>query len=89
MQNRGQSISFNEIFLDFITACTIDLAEFADGNYGYQTAEFKISAVNQISQLPYNFTERKYNLYGFRACKINSPPNECLLPVVKFVNDIL
>jgi hypothetical protein len=76
LQNRGLDISFNEIFLDFMIACTIDLEGFADGMYGYQTAEFKIGSVNQISQLPYNFSERKYNLYGFRVCKINSPPNE-------------
>ena len=89
LQNRGLSISFNEIFLDFIIACTIDLEEFADGRYGYQTAEFKIGAVNQISQLPYNITDRKYNLYGFRVCKINSPPNEFTVKITNPKPDAL
>ncbi len=76
LQNRDVDISFNEIFLDFITACTIDLEEFADGRYGYQTAEFNIESVKQNSQLPFTTGDRKYILYGFRVNKFNSPPNE-------------
>ena len=76
LQNKGLDFSFNEIFLDWITACTMDLEELADGRYGYQTADFMIESVNQISQLPYNTAEIKYNLYGFKVSKINSPPNE-------------
>ncbi len=89
LQNRGLSISFNEIFLDFITACTIDLEEFADGRYGYQTAEFKIGAVDYFSQLPYNITDRKYNLYGFRVCNIISPPNEFTVKITNPKPDAL
>ena len=81
LQNKGLNFSFNEIFLDWIIACTIDLEEFADGRYGYQTAEFMIGSVNQISLLPYNFAEMKYNLYGFKVSKINSPPNEFTVKV--------
>jgi hypothetical protein len=76
LQNRGLDFSFNEIFLDWIIACSIDLEEFADGKYGYQTAEFVIESINPISQLPYNTAEIQYNLYGFRMSKIYSPPNE-------------
>ncbi|NHJ48309.1 MAG: hypothetical protein FK733_11035 [Asgard group archaeon] len=76
LQNKGLDLSFNDIFLDWITACTIDLEEFADDRYGYQTADFKISSVNPIFQLPYTSAEIKYNLYGFRVSKLYSPPNE-------------
>ena len=76
LQNRELEFSFNEIFLDWITACTIALEDFAGGKYGYQTADFMIGPVNQIAQLPYNTAEKKYNLYGFSVNKISSPPNE-------------
>ncbi len=76
LSNRGLNQTFNEIFLDWITACTIDLDSFDDGRYGYQTADFKISSITEISQLPYSSAERKYNLYGFQVSKIISPPNK-------------
>ena len=76
LQNRGLNYTFNDIFLDWITACTIDLEDFAGGKYGFQTADFMIGAVNQINELPYNGLEKKYNLYGFRVNKIITPPNE-------------
>jgi hypothetical protein len=76
LENREFDYSFNDIFLDWITACTIDLEDFTDGRFGYHTADFTISAANPIFQLPYNAAELKYNLYGFRVSKLYSPPNE-------------
>ncbi|MCE7743689.1 MAG: M1 family metallopeptidase [Candidatus Heimdallarchaeota archaeon] len=76
LRNRGLNHTFNEIFLDWITACTIDLESFADGKFGYQTADFKISSLSEISQLPYLSAVSKYKLYGFNVRRINSPPNE-------------
>ena len=81
LQNKGFNYSFNEIFLDWITACTIDLEDFADGRYGYQTADFMINSGSEITQLPYNSIERKYNLYGFQVKKIHSPPNEFTMKI--------
>lgn len=81
MRNKGLNYTFNEIYLDWITACTIDLVDFADGKYGYRTANFKINFLTQISQLPYNSEKNHHKLYGFNVKKLNSPPDEFTIKI--------
>ncbi|MHA1556101.1 MAG: hypothetical protein ACTSPM_04120 [Candidatus Heimdallarchaeota archaeon] len=81
LKNRGLNFSFNEIYLDWITACTIDLVDFSDGKYGYRTADFKIDSVTHISQLPSSSEINQYKLYGFNVKKLNYPPNDFTIKI--------
>ncbi|HUT81939.1 MAG TPA: hypothetical protein VMZ29_12115 [Candidatus Bathyarchaeia archaeon] len=76
LASSGYNISFNEIYLNWITACTIDEVSFGDGLYGFNQANFTISKINTISSFPAEIENKKYYYYGFDIKKVISPPNE-------------
>ncbi len=62
----GYSISFNAVYLDWITACTLDDSSFADGIYGFETVDYSIQAQTGIGYtFPIEKTDKKHYYYGF------------------------
>jgi hypothetical protein len=76
LANRGYSLSFNDLYLNWVTACVIDQPNIFDGYYGYSTADFTIGKYTIIFELPHYSDEISHNLYGFDVKKIYNPPDE-------------
>ena len=75
----GYDLTFNDIFLDFITACTIDKISIYNDLYGFVNADFKINSRTQISSLPQNFTATDYRYYGIEIMQINDASDKFTL----------
>ena len=66
---------FNDIFLNWITSCTIDNELISDGIYGFKNVNFKIEPDEVISNFPFIKTNIKHYPYGFHVKKLVNPPN--------------
>ncbi len=79
--HHGYNISFNELFLNWITACTIDQLGIHNNLYGFVNLDFHSAISTEIENLPYSRNNVQHNCYGFDVKKINSPPNEFTLKI--------
>lgn len=62
----GYDLTFNDVYLDWIIACTIDETGFDDGIYGFSTVDYTINAQTAIGfTLPITKTDIKHYYYGF------------------------
>ncbi len=73
--NHGYNISFNEVFLDFITACTIDELGIYNDLYGFQNADYSINALTSINQYPYSITDIKHRYYNIEIKELSEVPD--------------
>jgi len=81
LSNHGYNISFNEIFLDFITACTIDETGIYGNLYGFINADFQIATRQLVYEFPYSVSDIKYRYYGVEIKEIHEAPNEFTLEI--------
>ncbi len=81
LANAGYDISFNDLYLDWITACTIDEEEIENGIYSFENTNFTISQITTIDTIPYTEENVKYLKYGFDVKKLITPPNEFTLEI--------
>ncbi|MCG3220761.1 MAG: hypothetical protein H7641_05215 [Candidatus Heimdallarchaeota archaeon] len=81
LTNAGYDISFNDLFLDWIIACTIDNEDIENGLYGFDNTDFTISEITTIDNLPFTEADVKHLLYGFDVKKLINPPNEFTLKI--------
>ena len=70
LSNSGYNITFNEIYLDFITACTIDKIGNFDNIYGFENLNFKVEKDDEISSFPTELENIKHRYYGIVNEKI-------------------
>ncbi|NHJ50016.1 MAG: hypothetical protein FK733_19645 [Asgard group archaeon] len=71
LANLGYVLTFNDIYLDWITACVIDDLSFAEGIYGIESANYTINAV---SSLIHDFQLSKtHYYYGFDVKRSYNP----------------
>ncbi|MBY8999954.1 MAG: hypothetical protein KGD64_03485 [Candidatus Heimdallarchaeota archaeon] len=63
----GYELTFNEVYLDWITACTIDDTTFDGGIYGFESVDYKIQTQTGIGIFsdPVEKQDMKHNYYGF------------------------
>jgi len=70
----GHNLTFNDVYLDWITACTLDDTTFADGIYGFETVDYSIQAWTPIVfSFPIEYTHArdvKHYHYGFDVKRI-------------------
>lgn len=81
LSNHGFEISFNSLFLDFITACTIDELEICDDLFGFVNADFHITNTRLISSLPSTKADIEHRYYGVEIEKITSAPDKFTLEI--------
>ncbi|MCE7743205.1 MAG: hypothetical protein GOP50_12210 [Candidatus Heimdallarchaeota archaeon] len=66
--NFGYTMTFNTVYLDWITACTLDDPSFADGIYGFESVDYKIDAQQPIGYVfPIEKLDITHNYYGFEV----------------------
>jgi len=74
LDDANYSFSFNEVYLDWITACVLDNPELLDGRYGFLTQDYVIQTHSTYSDnWPIERTDVRHNLYGMHVKKLYSP----------------
>ena len=71
----GHNISFNELYLDWMTALTIDELGFVDNRYGFQNMDVQIQEYTTIEEVPIEIEDLSIRYYGSEILSITSPPD--------------
>ncbi|NPD88344.1 MAG: hypothetical protein HGN29_06455 [Asgard group archaeon] len=79
--NHGYNISFNELFLDIITACSLDELGIYDNLYGFVNADFQIFRHRTVTRYPKTFTDIKHRFYDVELKELYYLLNEFTLIV--------
>jgi hypothetical protein len=80
LSNHGYNIDFNDLFLDFITACTIDQLGIYNDIYGFLNADYQISVTQRpVSEYPKSFTEIVHRYYGIEIFEFSEIPDKFTL----------
>lgn len=72
----GHNITFNELYLDWITALIIDDPEFAGGRYGFQTIDTQVQGYTIIEELPFEVENLSLPYYGSHIHKLTYPQDK-------------
>jgi len=67
----GYNLTFNDVYLDWVTACTLDDTTFADGIYGFEIVDYSIQTQTWIGPtFPIEKHDIKHFYYGFDVIRI-------------------
>ncbi|MFW9870902.1 MAG: hypothetical protein ACFFEL_14830 [Candidatus Thorarchaeota archaeon] len=69
----GYNISFNELYLDWVTALTIDEPSFEDNQYGLQNMDFQFQDYSLVDVLPFGIESLPIRYYGSEIFRITNP----------------
>ncbi|MFW9806625.1 MAG: hypothetical protein ACFFFK_07850 [Candidatus Thorarchaeota archaeon] len=69
----GHNITFNELYLDWITALTIDQTDFADNHYGLVNMDVQIQEISQMDTIPITIEDMSIRYYGAEIIQITHP----------------
>ncbi|MFX1506895.1 MAG: hypothetical protein ACFFDC_12395 [Promethearchaeota archaeon] len=83
LETAGYNISFNELYLNWITAVTIDELGFSDNLYGFENLNARISRYDLVSELPLVNETIPLRYYGFHIYKLESPHNNFTVEINK------
>ncbi|NHJ32880.1 MAG: hypothetical protein FK732_08455, partial [Asgard group archaeon] len=75
LNETGSNMKFNDVFLDWITTCTIDSENFALGKYGFKNVDFTVVPDDVISNYPLQRSDVIHYPYGFHVKKLVQPPD--------------
>jgi hypothetical protein len=75
LEDAGHNISFNELYLDWMTALTIDEQGFADGRYGFRDIDATIQDYTTIESLPFQDDNLELYCYGSNVYQFTIPPD--------------
>ena len=82
LQRAGYNITFNELYLNWITALTIDELGFGNKLYGFENIDARVTKYTSVEVPLLNDKVRLY-YYGFHVHKIQSPSNEFKIEIRK------
>jgi len=83
LEAAGYNISFNELYLNWITAVTIDELGFSNNLYGFENLDARISRYDLVHELPLINETISLRYYGFHIHKLESPPNNFTVEIKK------
>ena len=72
----GSNDTFNDVFLNWITACVIDSETFDNGKYGFTSVDFRVDIDEEVNSIPHEMLDVKHYPYGFHVKKFIQPPDE-------------
>ncbi|MFX1400249.1 MAG: hypothetical protein ACFE8V_03265 [Promethearchaeota archaeon] len=82
LKKAGNNISFNELYLNWITALTLDELGFKNDLYGFKNLDARVTQYTLIRE-DFIISEVKLYYYGFNVHKIQSPPNKFTIQIEK------
>jgi hypothetical protein len=80
LQGLGHMISFNDLYLNWITALYVDDPSIGGGLYGYVNLDITMD-YNLVSTFPASLTNRMNTFYGIYPLKLDTPPDVLLLDI--------
>jgi hypothetical protein len=81
LQQAGHNISFNELYLDWVTALTVDETGFAEDRYGFQDIDVQFQQMTIRDDLPVRIEAQSIRYYGCEIIKINQPSDNFTVSV--------
>ena len=75
LQKAGNNITFNELYLNWITALTLDELGFKNNLYGFENLDARVTKYSLIGE-SFLIDKVKLYYYGFHVHKLQSPSNE-------------
>jgi hypothetical protein len=85
----GHNITFNDIYLNWITTVTIDELGFNNNLYGFENIDARISRYDLVHELPIANETISLRYYGFHIHKLESPPNNFTIKIKKASNQTI
>ncbi|MFX0105947.1 MAG: hypothetical protein ACFE75_10710 [Candidatus Hodarchaeota archaeon] len=82
LQREGYNITFNELYLNWITALTIDELGFGNNLYGFETIDARVTKYTTV-EVPLLNHKIKLYYYGFHIHKIQPPSDEFTIDILK------
>ena len=84
LANAGYDLTFNEVYLDFITACVLDDIDSENGIYGFQSLNYTIQSVTTLlDNYPIIREDVEHNHYGFNVYRLVAPPDNFTISISK------
>ncbi|MFX1577910.1 MAG: hypothetical protein ACFFCF_12190, partial [Promethearchaeota archaeon] len=81
----GHTLSFNDLYVDWMTACTLDKLGFGNNLYGYEALDAHIHT-NPLPPSPYYPHALTLRYYGIQAYEVPVPSDASSLQIHKAVN---
>ena len=81
LSNGGYNLTFNDVYLDWIVACTLDNTEIYEGIYGFSSVDYTIDCRYSIADYPIELSNIKFNYYGIHARRLHSPTDNMALKI--------
>lgn len=75
LNETGSDAKFNDVFLEWITACSIDLEDTTLTEYGFTNVDFTVIPDDVISNYPLQRSDVIHYPYGFHVKKLVQPPD--------------
>ncbi len=83
LQSSGYNVTFNELYLNWITAVTIDEPEVANNLYGFSQLNAQISGFSVVNEFPIHNKTILLRYYGFHVLKLKELPDKFTLQIKK------
>jgi hypothetical protein len=85
----GHNTSFNELYLDWMTALTIDQQGFANDRYCLRDMDATIQDYTSIQSLPYQEDSLSLYCYGSKVYHITSPSDRFRVEIDQPLHDVI
>lgn len=85
LQAAGYALTFNDLYLDWITAVTVDELGFSNNRYGFEDLDARISHYTPVI-LPHHQQSLSLRYYGIHVHKITSPSDTFSVQIHKVSN---
>ncbi|UCE12539.1 MAG: hypothetical protein JSV04_10120 [Candidatus Heimdallarchaeota archaeon] len=89
LQSAGYNITFNEFYMNWITALTIDEVGFDNNLFGFETFDVQMTEYTTVDVFPYIDGTITLRYYGFHIYKIHSPPDNFTVQIRKSSNQTI
>ncbi len=86
LQRSGYDITFNELYLNWITTLTIDELGFSNNLYGFENLDARITSFYPVGVLPLRNHTISLRYYGFHIHKLQAPPDGFTVQINKSSN---
>lgn len=85
----GYDITFNELFMNWITALTLDELGFQNNLFGFEGFDARITSYEVVDKLPLANKTISVNHYAFYIHKLEAPPNNFTVIINKIPQDVI
>jgi hypothetical protein len=75
LDDMGYNITFNQLYLDWITTLAIDEPSLAEGQYGFHDANARMHKMDIVTEIPRGPDSLSIRAYGFNIHRLVAPPD--------------